>query len=150
MGEVPIQGELPPGSSFSRPSLSTLEQGLETAWSKANAASRKQSKAHVAALNRFSLQPLSALKQMTIKDLKGGVVHLGRYILLRVPYEPSRLRGASAIAQDVNGDHICLNLRGAALDGEEAALPHLSMLAVKVHQYTCSVPMGDQLQPVLL
>jgi hypothetical protein len=127
------------------PTLSELQLGALQA--RAQKLARKASPAADAAhppILRFSLEPLSALKEMTVKGFKGGVAHLGRYILLRVVSDPVNLKGSvnlqglSAIVQDKAGSHCCLTIhdhglltKGAAEPGA-AALRKGSVLAVKV------------------
>jgi hypothetical protein len=116
-----------------------LHQGHQAAQRLAKEASRKHSTANASpGITRFSLQPLSALEQLTIKDLKGGVVHLGHYILLKVATDPVKLKGLSVIVQDNEGAQCCLTIHNLMPEGPAeagaaaAALPQGSILAVKV------------------
>jgi hypothetical protein len=69
------------------PDLVALKQG-------AAAAQEEAPPTHAApAIVRFSLEPLSALKELSVKDMRGGVVHLGRYVLLTVVSDPVKLKG---------------------------------------------------------
>jgi hypothetical protein len=132
-------GEVEPGSTISFPKTLELQHGLFAAQELAKRALSEQATAHASTgIPRFSLQPLSALKHMTIKDLKGGVLHLGRYILLRVISDPVQLKGLSAIVHDKEGTHCCLTIHNLMPEGPAepgaaaAALPLESILAVKV------------------
>jgi hypothetical protein len=140
-----IYGEIEPGASLSMPNLELLGQGCQAAKESASKAFYKPSTAHAApGIVRFSLQPLSALKQMTIKELKGGVVHLGRYILLRVVSDPVLLKGLSIIVQDKEGTHCCLTIHNLMPEGPAepgaaaAAVPQGSVLAIKVSCWATS------------
>jgi hypothetical protein len=134
-----INGEAEPGASASIPDLIALFQGHQAAQKLVKEASHKHSTANASpAITRFSLQPLSALEQLTIKDLEGGVVHLGRYILLRIVSDSVKLKGLSAIAQDKKGTYCCLTIHNLMPEGPAepgaaaAALPLEVILAVKV------------------
>jgi hypothetical protein len=99
-----LDGEMQPDTTYPDISLNELHEGLEKAQQQAKSSSAFPSPA----VPRFSLELLSALKELTLKDLRGGVVHLGHYILLRlvrVTVKPKRL---VASVEDKDGRNACL------------------------------------------